>query len=133
MGTKSTIALLVQDMFFAAKIRSAAEIAGRRIESIKSLDQLEAGQAADSIAMVIIDLNSQGLNPLEMIKLIKDRPELRDVPVIGFVSHVQVDLKRAAEEAGCDYVIPRSLFSMKLPEIAAGDFSSLPPHRATTD
>ncbi|HXG65442.1 MAG TPA: hypothetical protein VNO70_10055, partial [Blastocatellia bacterium] len=64
-----------------------------------------------------------------VIEFCKAQPALRDVPIIGFLSHVQVDLKRQAEMAGCDYVIPRSLFSQALPQIVSGDLSSLPANR----
>src|SRR5260370_443109 len=36
---------------------------------------------------------------------------------VGFVSHVQGDLKMKAQEAGCDVVMPRSAFSQNLPSI----------------
>jgi hypothetical protein len=36
---------------------------------------------------------------------------------VGFVSHVQGDLKVKAVEAGCDVVMPRSAFSQNLVSI----------------
>jgi len=37
--------------------------------------------------------------------------------LLGFLSHVQVDLQRAAIAAGCDEVMPRSAFSANLNQI----------------
>jgi hypothetical protein len=37
--------------------------------------------------------------------------------VIGFLSHLQGDLKAKAVEAGCDMVMPRSAFSQNLPTL----------------
>jgi hypothetical protein len=37
--------------------------------------------------------------------------------IIGFLSHVQGDLKLKAHEAGCDMVLPRSAFSQNLPQL----------------
>ena len=37
--------------------------------------------------------------------------------VIGFLSHLQGDLKAKAVEAGCDIVMPRSAFSQNLPTL----------------
>ena len=128
MVDKGKIAILVDDMFFAAKIRAAAQNAGREVESVKSLEQLEKlSQAPPS--MILVDLNSERLDGIAAIKVLKSTPSLKGIPVVGFLSHVQVDLKEAAESAGCDYVIPRSMFSMKLPDIAGGDLSSLPKSR----
>ena len=125
MADKTRIAILVNDMFFAAKIRAAAQNAGREVESVKSLEQVDK-LAHDPPSMIIVDLNSDRLDGIAVIGLLKSNPTLKATPIIGFLSHVQVDLKEAAETAGCDYVIPRSMFSMKLPEIAGGDLSSLP-------
>ena len=128
MADKGRMAILVNDMFFAAKIRAAAQNAGREVESVKSLAQLEKLSEAPP-SMIIVDLNSDRLDGIGAIELLKSNPTMKGVPIIGFLSHVQVDLKEAAEGAGCDYVIPRSMFSMKLPDIAGGDLSSLPKNR----
>jgi CheY-like chemotaxis protein len=125
MADRGRIAILVDDMFFAAKIRATAQNAAREVESVRSLEQLQKLQD-NPPAMVLLDLNSERLDGIAAIKVLKSTPALKGIPVVGFLSHVQVDLKQAAESAGCDYVIPRSLFSMKLPEIAGGDLSSLP-------
>ena len=125
MADKGRIAILVDDMFFAAKIRAAAQNAVREVESVRSLEQLEKLQD-NPPTMVLLDLNSERLDAISVIKVLKSTPSLKGIPVVGFLSHVQVDLKQAAESAGCDYVIPRSMFSMKLPEIAGGDLSALP-------
>ena len=125
MSNIGRIAILVDDMFFAAKIRAAAQNAAREVESVKSLEQLEK-LSDDPPAMVFVDLNSDRVDGIAAIKVLKSTPSLKGIPVVGFLSHVQVDLKQAAESAGCDYVIPRSMFSMKLPEIAGGDLSALP-------
>jgi hypothetical protein len=36
---------------------------------------------------------------------------------LGYLSHVQSELKKKAEETGCDVVMPRSAFSKNLPRI----------------
>jgi DNA-binding NarL/FixJ family response regulator len=118
------IGLIVDDMFFISKITGAAERADRKIERIKSLADLER-LATDPPALVIIDLNSDRLDPVEAIEFLKARAELKSVPVVGFVSHVQVDLIRRAEAAGCDYVTPRSRFTQLLAEIVSGNLASL--------
>ena len=42
-------------------------------------------------------------------------PALSAIPTVGYVSHVQADLKRGAQEAGCDTVLARSALSQNLP------------------
>ncbi|MFY9555880.1 MAG: hypothetical protein WAV20_18790 [Blastocatellia bacterium] len=121
---KVRIAILVDDMFFAAKINSAASVSGSEIERIKSREQLET-LVANPPSMVIIDLNSDRLDPLETIAFLKSRAELTGVQVVGFVSHVQTELIRRAQATGCDYVLPRSAFTQMLVQIMSGDLAAL--------
>jgi len=118
------IGLVVDDMFFISKIAGAAERADIKIARIKSLEDFDP-LAADPPLLVIIDLNSDRLDPIAAIETLKSRPALKSVPVVGFVSHVEADLIRRAEAAGCDYVTPRSRFTKLLDEIVSGNLESL--------
>jgi DNA-binding NarL/FixJ family response regulator len=120
------VAILVDDMFFTAKINGAAADCGRKIERVKSREQLE-GLVANPPSLVIIDLNSDRLDPLETIGFFKSSAEMSAVPMVSFVSHVQTELIRAAQAAGCDYVLPRSAFTQMLREIVSGNLSALRP------
>lgn len=119
-----TISVLVDDMFFASKINGAAAGAGRLVVRVKSREHLEQ-LAANPPVLVIVDLNSDRIDPLEAIKFLKLTRELNPVPIVGFVSHVQTELIRNAQMAGCDYVMPRSAFSEFLNQIVSGDLSAL--------
>lgn len=121
---KESVAMLVDDMFFAAKINNAAITAGRVIERVRSREQLE-GLGVNPPSLIIIDLNSDRLDPIEAIRYLKSSVELRAVPIVGFVSHVQTELIRSAQSAGCDYVLPRSAFTQFLVEIVAGNLAGL--------
>lgn len=118
--------ILVDDMFFTAKINGAAAECGRYIERIKTREQLE-GLGANPPSLVIIDLNSDRLDPLETIAFLKSNAQLSAVPIVSFVSHVQTDLIRAAQAAGCDYVLPRSAFTQMIDEVVAGNLAALKP------
>ena len=121
---KDRVAVLVNDMFFAAKINSAAEACGRQIERIRSREQLEALRA-DPPSLVIIDMSSDRLDPIETIRYLKTHADFNAVPIVSFVSHVQTALIRNAQTAGCDYVLPRSAFTKMIIEIVAGNLSTL--------
>ncbi len=41
----------------------------------------------------------------------------RTASIVGFLSHLQGDLKAKAVEAGCDVVMPRAAFSQNLPNL----------------
>ena len=119
-------------MFFTAKINAAAAECGRQIVRVKSREQLE-GLSANPPSLVIIDLNSDRLDSLEAIGFLKSSAELCAVPIVSFVSHVQTDLIRAAQTAGCDYVLPRSAFTHMLMEVVSGNLGALSRRERSDD
>jgi DNA-binding NarL/FixJ family response regulator len=67
-------------------------------------------------ALLIFDLNNAAAKPLPTIARLKSKLK-KQTNIIGFLSHVQGDLKMKATEAGCDMVLPRSAFSQNLPQL----------------
>ena len=114
---KKKIVAVLDDLFFSSKIREAAKTLEIDLEFVKSPDGFKEKILSARPSLIIVDLNSRAGNPLEIIKSIKSTGELKQIPVIGFLSHVQIELKKEADKAGCDLVIPRSRFSRDLREI----------------
>jgi CheY-like chemotaxis protein len=117
-----TVVAAVSDMIFAAKVNGAAEQHNISVNFVRSLDGLLTTAREKSPAMILLDLNNPRFDPLTAIKDLKNDAELATIPIIGFLSHVQVDLKRNAIEIGCDRVMPRSEFSKHLGEILSGKY-----------
>jgi CheY-like chemotaxis protein len=117
----NSIIVAVDDMFFASKIRGTAEALGRQITMVRTVEGLIEQAELLSPSLIILDLNSTRIDPIAAIQSLKSRPELKGLPILGFLSHVQVDLKHSAEQAGCDQVMPRSAFTQRLPEILGGE------------
>jgi len=115
MAAKKVLAV-VEDLFFTVKINEAAKRAGLSAIFVKSeRDALD--QAAEHPALIILDLNFAGIEPVDLIRKMKSDPALQKISLLGYVSHVQGELKQAAQEAGCDMVLARSAFSQNLPQI----------------
>jgi CheY-like chemotaxis protein len=113
----------MEDLFFKSKIVETAERLGVEAlfpRSPKKLVDEARGSAPD---LLVLDLNSTRFEPLMLLRELKSNEATKDVPVVGFLSHVQKDLALAARESGCDHVMARSAFSRKLPEILTGDGS----------
>ena len=119
-ATPRIVLSAVDDIFFAAKIEAAAKRAGIHLIQAFDAGQLSEKLAANTPELIILDLNSRVCTPLDAIPRIKADPKFKDTAVLGFFSHVQVELEQAAYRAGCDYVVPRSRFSAQLPEILHG-------------
>ncbi|MGN6591361.1 MAG: hypothetical protein ACTHJX_00510 [Terriglobales bacterium] len=115
-GTASQprIIVAVDDLFFLAKIRETARQLKVPIELAKT-DRELMEKVEPPPSLIILDLNSIGLKPLPTIGKLRHKQELKKTPIIGFLSHLQADLKLKAQEAGCNLVMPRSAFSQNLP------------------
>ena len=107
---------VLSDLMFMVKIQEAAKRAGVEPVFVKSQEEALA-QAGEGPALMILDLNYAAGEPLDLISALKGEEGTREIPLLGYVSHVQVDLRRAAEEKGCDVVVARSVFSQSLPEL----------------
>jgi len=114
----NTFLAVVNDLFFSAKITEAAKRAGVTLQYVTNeKDLLEKAKANPSL--IIFDLNFDAVQPLQLIKKLKQDAGLKHLTLLGYLSHVQTDLAREAEETGCDTVLPRSAFSMNMPQIFA--------------
>jgi len=107
----------VDDLFFGAKIQETARRLNIPLRLVRTPEELAAEARVSHPALVILDLNATGCRPLDGIRQLKADPELRNIPTLGFFSHVQQELKAAAAEAGCDRIVARSVFALELPEI----------------
>lgn len=116
-----TILAVVDDMFFVSKIRATGKALGMVVNFPRTLDALVEAAVEDPPQLIVVDLHNQKLNPIEVAGQLKSNEKLKDIPLLGFFSHVQVDLQRQAVEAGYDQVLPRSLFARDLANILAGE------------
>ncbi|HWP84154.1 MAG TPA: response regulator [Terriglobia bacterium] len=106
----------VSDLLFVSKISAAARQAGCPIEYFQDAEKLRQRVLAGP-CLVLVDLNNPALDPVALISSLKSAPETRHAQVIAYLSHVQHELKREAEKAGADLVLPRSTFSQNLYEL----------------
>jgi PleD family two-component response regulator len=111
---KKNVLAVVEDLLFTVKIHEAAKRAGVNVEFLKTeKDVLE--KAREKPLLIILDLNNNAVHPLKLIGKLKASSELKGVSLIGYLSHLQAELKQKAIEAGCDIVLARSAFSQNLP------------------
>lgn len=107
---------VVTDLFFSVKLTEAAKRAGLALEFVKdSKDVLEKAKTKPSL--IVLDLNFDAANPIKLISKLKASSDTKGISLIGYLSHVQAELKQQAQEAGCDMVMARSAFSQNMPQI----------------
>jgi hypothetical protein len=84
------VALLCPDLLFGSKLQSALAAAGH--------DVVAPGSPAD---LLVVDLTVDVEERLAEVAA-------ADLPTLGFYAHVEQDVRRRAEEAGLERVVPRS-------------------------
>jgi PleD family two-component response regulator len=114
------VIVAVDDLMFASRISSAAKALGVEIAFARSPAAIVEAVRTRSPRLVILDLNSLQVRPLEAVAALKADVALASVPTVGFVSHVQTDLIAAARQAGVDQVMARSAFVTQLPQLLQG-------------
>lgn len=115
-----TVIAVVDDLFFASKIRGTAEQAGVRVVFVKTVADAAEKAQSEAPALIITDLNARSWDAVELARVLKGDDDLKGIPLLGFFSHVQTELQQAAIAAGFDRVLPRSAFSRNLSEILRG-------------
>jgi hypothetical protein len=114
------IFFFIEDLFFNAKITETARKLGVKVAFIKNdkdiLAEITDGEEADRPGLIVFDLNNANAKPLTLIPKLKAKLK-KSTSIVGFLSHLQNDLRVKAIEAGCDTVMPRSAFSQNLPNL----------------
>jgi len=111
----------LEDLLFKSKISETASQLGIEAAFPRSPEKLLRALHESPPDLLVLDLNSARFEPLMLLGQVKSDEATRDVPTVGFLSHVQKDLAVAAREAGCDRIVARSAFTRDLPKILAGD------------
>jgi len=108
----------IEDLFFQAKIQETAKKLGVKVEFVKGEKETvtRISDSAEPPTLLVFDLNNLNAKPMTLIPKFKTKFK-KATSIIGFLNHLQGDLKLKAIEAGCDTVMPRSAFSQSLPNL----------------
>ncbi|MGC2162144.1 MAG: response regulator [Silvibacterium sp.] len=114
------IYFFIEDLFFLAKIQETAKKLGIKVGFLKNEKDTVAkfvdAPEEERPSLIVFDLNNANAKPLTLIPKLRSKLK-KSTSIIGFLSHLQGDLKVKAVEAGCDMVMPRSAFSQNLPNL----------------
>jgi CheY-like chemotaxis protein len=116
-----TVIAVVDDMFFASKIRAVAEAVGVEISFPRNQEALVQKAREARPQLIIVDLHNQKIGAATLAQQLKSDPDLSGIRLLGFFSHVETGLRQNALEAGFDSVIPRSAFARDLQQILTAD------------
>jgi PleD family two-component response regulator len=104
----------VEDLLFRSKISETASSLGIEAAFPRNPRRLLDALRDSPPDLLVLDLNSARFEPLTLLRDVRSEEVTREIPTVGFLSHVQKDLAIAAREAGCDHVVARSAFTKDL-------------------
>lgn len=107
------VVALLDDLFFQMKVVETAKRLGVEVQVATTADAL-AGLVAAAPNLLLVDLNARS-GAIEAIRRVRGLG--CRVRMVGFLSHLQKDLAAEAQQAGCDEVLPRSVFTANLGDI----------------
>jgi CheY-like chemotaxis protein len=112
------ILALVEDLMFLSRINQVAQSHGLAVTTARTPEQLTAAALAGP-RLVLIDLDRQRLPIAATVAQLRAAASGRELPIVGFFSHVHAERGQEAQAAGCTSVLPRSMFVRELPSLAA--------------
>lgn len=105
--------MLCDDLIFFSRVSGAARAAGRTVRMVRSAADLLTAARTTPPGGVILDVHNPGLDLPALLSALKEAcPTMPRV--IAYGSHVEAAVLKAARQAGCDRVLPRSQFVEEL-------------------
>jgi DNA-binding NarL/FixJ family response regulator len=101
--------LLCDDLIFASRVTATARAHNGSVTVVKRAAELLPAYHREPCAAVILDLHADGLDVASIVAEVQDWTK-----VIAFGSHVDAERLKAARQAGCALVLPRSAFVKRL-------------------
>ena len=83
------------------------EVNGFEVLTAASAEEFETVIAARTVDAIVLDLQLPGLDGWELARRIRERPALRDLPLVAFSARVMPDDRERAEEAGFDQFLAK--------------------------
>jgi hypothetical protein len=100
------IVAIAPDLLLGSRIVETLTAAGHDVTLSASASEAPLGEAE----LLVADLENE--NPEALVGV--------GVPVLGFYQHTNVELRKVAEAAGVDLVVPRSKLAREMPQLVEG-------------
>lgn len=94
----------IPDLLFGSQVQGSLQAAGHEVDLIGEEDRVRS--ALTGAGALVIDLTAESERRAGLLESLRE--EMEGVRTLAFYSHVDVDARRVAEEAGFDLIVPRS-------------------------
>jgi DNA-binding response OmpR family regulator len=100
------VALLCPDLMFGSRVEEALRAAGHDVTRYGA--EHVARAAIDGSDALVLDLTADEFDAAGLVESLRTGGRLHGTVTVGFYPHVQQEVRRRADEAGVDVVVPRS-------------------------
>ena len=97
---------LVPDLLFGSKVKAMLEAGGHEVEM--AMSETDVWDQIAGSDVLVVDLTTDDVDGAGLLDTLRTGGEAGGLKALAFYSHVDVDVRRRAEEAGFDLVVPRS-------------------------
>lgn len=112
-----TVVVVIDDLFFLVKVRTTLQHLGLGAEVLTTGSAVQDYvRTASAPALLIVDLTLRADDPVAVIRTLRATDGNTGIPILAFGSHIAVDLRRQALEAGANQVVTKAEFSQHLPD-----------------
>jgi DNA-binding response OmpR family regulator len=128
----TTILALEKDLFFAVKIRDTLRHHDMEVTTVRTLPALEerlTATEADKPALVIINIATKGVDWESAIRKAREQ----ELPVLAFGSHMDLEARARALEAGAQKVVANSKFATDMPRLVTRMLQGEPAGTVSSD
>ena len=112
-----TVLVVIDDLFFLAKVQTTLQHLGLAAAVITEPAALQAYLQHTTPALAVVDLTLRTGNAVYLISTMRATHGGQHLPILAFGSHVAVDTRRQALQAGADHVVAKSEFARHLPDL----------------
>ncbi len=96
------VVAFIPDLLFGSNVMGSLQAAGHDV--VLAADARALAAAVTDGEVLIVDLTSEAAERIDAVA----RLRTPGLPVLGFYSHVESDVRAQAQRAGFDQVVPRS-------------------------
>ena len=108
-----TILIAINDIFFYTKVRDALLPQGYRLEKARAQQDIVEKTSTANPTVVLLDMNDRAIDAFQALETLKADPRFKQIPVLAFASHEDVDTWNRARTLGVNKIVTRSEMSAR--------------------
>jgi len=113
MPNSQTLLIGVNDIFFYTKIRDAYRPQGYTLERARRQEDVVEKAAALKPLAIILNMNDDRFDAGTALQALRGHDHLKDIPVLAFANHEEVETWRQARALGIQKIVSRNEFSAR--------------------